>query len=209
MKDGQPTTEKPQNERVEKIVTKEINRGTPARWVQDALEDDEVREALRSPLDYICQGTGMARKVIPVKPYARLFERSVGILSARSANQVFGKFQRMSARFVAPALSLSVGLLLCLPAHVEAADLSKVAKQGKMVLQEKCGRCHAIEAVGESPLKEASPMRDIYARFNPRELQAELSEGLVSRHRDMPQIEFSDEDVYAILTYLYALAVKK
>jgi hypothetical protein len=63
--------------------------------------------------------------------------------------------------------------------------------------------------VGESPLKEAPPMRDIYARFNPRELQAELSEGMVSKHRQMPQIEFSDEDVYAILTYLYALAGKK
>jgi hypothetical protein len=47
------------------------------------------------------------------------------------------------------------------------------------------------------------------ARFNPRELQAELSEGKVSKHRDMPQIDFSDEDVYAILTYLYALTVRK
>jgi hypothetical protein len=38
----------------------------------------------------------------------------------------------------------------------------------------KCGRCHAIEAVGGSPLNKAPPMRDIYARFNPRELRAEL-----------------------------------
>jgi hypothetical protein len=55
-------------------------------------------------------------------------------------------------------------------------------------------------------------MRDIYARFSPRELQAELSKGMVSKHRkhrEMPQIEFSDEDVYAILSYLYALTVKK
>ena len=48
-------------------------------------------------------------------------------------------------------------------------------------------------------------MRDIYGRFNPRELQAELSEGKVSKHKDMPQISFSDEDVYAILRYLYAI----
>ena len=47
------------------------------------------------------------------------------------------------------------------------------------------------------------------ARFNPRELQAELSEGKVSRHRDMPQIDFFDADVYSILTYLYALSVRK
>ena len=115
----------------------------------------------------------------------------------------------MPARFTAQALVLSIGLLLCLPANLNAAKLSKVATRGKTILQEKCGRCHAIEPIGESPLKEAPPMRDIYARFNPRELQAELSEGLVSKHREMPQIEFSDEDVYAILSYLHALAVKK
>lgn len=139
----------------------------------------------------------------------RLFDRPVGVLSARSANPVLGKYRQVAARFAAQALSLGIGLLLGLPADIEAADLSKAAKQGKMVLQEKCGRCHAIEAVGESPLKEAPPMRDIYARFNPRELQAELSEGMVSKHREMPQIEFSDEDVHAILAYLYALAIKK
>jgi hypothetical protein len=41
-------------------------------------------------------------------------------------------------------------------------------------------------------------MRDINIRFAPRELQAELSEGMVSKHNEMPQIEFSDEDLYAI-----------
>jgi hypothetical protein len=62
---------------------------------------------------------------------------------------------------------------------------------------------------GESPLKQAPPMRDVYARFAPRELRAELREGMVSKHRAMPQIDFSDEDTDAILAYLYALAVKK
>ena len=46
----------------------------------------------------------------------------------------------------------------------------------------------------DSPLKAATPMRKIYAKFAPRELQAELREGMVSRHREMPQIEFSDEE---------------
>lgn len=115
----------------------------------------------------------------------------------------------MVARFASQALGLSAGLLLSLPATLGAADLSELATRGKVILQEKCGRCHAIEAVGESPLNKAPPMRDIYARFNPRELQAELSEGKVSKHKEMPQIAFSDEDVYAILTYLYALAVRK
>lgn len=115
----------------------------------------------------------------------------------------------MSARFATRALALSIGLLLCLLTNLDAANLGKVAKRGRIILQEKCGRCHAIEALGESPLKGAPPMRDIYGRFDPRELQAELSEGMVSKHKEMPQIEFSDEDVYAILSYLYFLAIKK
>jgi hypothetical protein len=52
-------------------------------------------------------------------------------------------------------------------------------------------------------------MRDIYVRFAPRELRAELIEGKVSRHKEMPQIDFSEEDADAILAYLYALAAGK
>jgi cytochrome c len=113
-------------------------------------------------------------------------------------------------RFLNHARGLIAGvLLLCVPAMSNAADSSKLAARGKAILQEKCGRCHAVEAVGESPLKIAPPMRDIYARFPPRELQEELLEGKVSRHKAMPQIEFSHEDVGAIMAYLYALAVRK
>ncbi len=52
-------------------------------------------------------------------------------------------------------------------------------------------------------------MRDIYGRYAIRELQEELLEGMVSRHKEMPQISFSEEDVATILSYLYDLARKK
>lgn len=115
----------------------------------------------------------------------------------------------MPAHSAFRALSFSAALVLWLPGTLDAAVSSKSAARGKIILQEKCGRCHAIEAVGESPLKIAPPMREIYARFAPRELRAELAEGMVSKHREMPQIDFSDEDVDAILAYLYSLAVRK
>jgi mono/diheme cytochrome c family protein len=107
------------------------------------------------------------------------------------------------------ARGLIAGLLMGLSATANAADSGQLSERGKVILEKNCGRCHAIEAVGDSPLKQARPMRDTYARFDPRELQAELREGMVSKHRAMPQIDFSDEDVDAILAYLYALAVKK
>jgi mono/diheme cytochrome c family protein len=68
----------------------------------------------------------------------------------------------MSVRF-ACTLGLSAGLLLCLPGTLDAAEVSKLETRGKLILQEKCGRCHAIEAIGESPLSKAQPIRDIYA----------------------------------------------
>jgi len=115
----------------------------------------------------------------------------------------------MLARLAGRTRLLIVSLLVCVSATANAATSGQLRSRGKALLQEKCGRCHAIGAVGGSPLKQAPPMRSIYARLAPRELQAELREGMVSRHREMPQIDFSDEDVDAIMAYLYALAVRK
>lgn len=99
-------------------------------------------------------------------------------------------------------------LLLWGPATAAAEEVTKLAR-GKAILQEKCGHCHAVGEMGESPLEIAPPMRDIYTRYAPRELQEELLEGKVSRHKEMPQIQFSHEDVDAILWYLYELAKRK
>jgi mono/diheme cytochrome c family protein len=119
----------------------------------------------------------------------------------------------MAPRFVA-GLGLALGLVLALGAALlldavplGAAGAAKLAARGRAVLQDNCARCHAIDSSGDSPMKTAPPMREIYARFAPRELQAELSEGMVSHFRDMPQIEFASEDVDAILAYLYQLSV--
>ena len=103
----------------------------------------------------------------------------------------------MVPRFACRAGALAVGLLLCLPAASNAADSGQLRSKGKTLLQANCGRCHAIGAVGRSRLKGATPMRDIYARFAPRELQAELREGMVSRHRAMPQAQTVSRRVMA------------
>jgi hypothetical protein len=100
-------------------------------------------------------------------------------------------------------------VLLCLPAASLAAGSGQPTERGKAILLEKCGRNLAAEAVGESPLKIAPPMRGIYPRFSPRALQQELLEGIGSRHKEMPQIQFSQEDVAAIMAYLYELALQR
>jgi len=87
-----------------------------------------------------------------------------------------------------------------------AADNSGTEIEGKTLLEKNCGRCHAIEATGESPLKDAPPLREIYLRYPIEMLQFDLAEGMGSRHPEMPQIQFSAEEVSAILNYLGSIA---
>jgi cytochrome c len=80
-----------------------------------------------------------------------------------------------------------------------AADASD---NGKSILEAKCGRCHALEATGASPLPQAPPLRDVYLKYPIDQLEEGFAEGMGSKHRDMPQIQFSADQVAAILAYL-------
>jgi cytochrome c len=73
---------------------------------------------------------------------------------------------------------------------------------GKLLLEQNCSRCHSIADKGESPLPKAPPLRDIYLRYPIEQLEEGFAEGMGSKHRDMPQIQFSEEQVTAILAYL-------
>jgi len=76
------------------------------------------------------------------------------------------------------------------------------AEEGKSILAANCGRCHAIDATGASPLSQAPPMREVYLKYPIDQLEQGFAEGMGSRHREMPQIQFSTEQVAAILAYL-------
>jgi cytochrome c len=73
---------------------------------------------------------------------------------------------------------------------------------GKAILEKNCSGCHSIEAIGASPLKGAPPLREIYLRYPIEQLEYGFAEGMGSKHRDMPQTQFSTEEVSAILNYL-------
>lgn len=91
----------------------------------------------------------------------------------------------------------------------DAAARLERERQGKAVLTLHCTRCHAVEIGAASPAGAAPPLGDIYKRYPTEELAAVLSEGAVSRHKAMPQIDFSDAEVAAIMTYLYRVVYGK
>jgi cytochrome c len=82
-----------------------------------------------------------------------------------------------------------------------AAD-DTVAAAGKALLEAHCAKCHAIAATGDSPLAKAPPLREVYLKYPIEQLEEGFAEGMGSRHRDMPQIQFSEDQVAAILAYL-------
>ena len=90
---------------------------------------------------------------------------------------------------------LVLGASDALAANADAMD-------GKTILEKNCGRCHSLEAKGASPLPQAPPLREVYLKYPIDQLEEGFAEGMGSRHRDMPQIQFSPDGVAAILNYL-------
>lgn len=93
----------------------------------------------------------------------------------------------------------SLGLQLLL-----GADPSGAAEnaEGKALLERNCSRCHAVAAGAASPLAAAPNLWTVLRSYPSERLEFELAEGIGSRHRDMPQIQFSTEEIRSIIEYL-------
>ena len=96
----------------------------------------------------------------------------------------------------------AVGLLLLLAAS-PSDGAETVGEKGKALLEKNCSRCHALTAITTSPLKEAPNLWVVLRSYPQERLEFELAEGIGSRHRDMPQVPFSSEEIESIEHYLY------
>jgi len=99
-------------------------------------------------------------------------------------------------------IRFAVASLALLTLGTGAAAAEDSAVDGKAILEKNCARCHAIGAADESPLEKAPPLRKIYLTYPIEQLEGGFAEGMGSRHLDMPQIQFSTEQIDAILEYL-------
>jgi mono/diheme cytochrome c family protein len=97
--------------------------------------------------------------------------------------------------------------IMSLKRNAEKSDASPIG-QGFQLLRKNCARCHAIGPEGESPLAKAPPFRDVAKRYEPSRLEEALAEGIVTGHNEMPQFEFTPEEVAAIEAYLESLRSK-
>lgn len=98
------------------------------------------------------------------------------------------------------AVGLAVLTMAAMAPHQSRA--ARDAAAGRVLLEQNCARCHSIAATGDSPLAQAPPLRQVYLKFPIQELESGFAEGMGSRHKNMPQIQFTSEQVQAILDYL-------
>lgn len=80
-------------------------------------------------------------------------------------------------------------------AHATAVD-------GRALLEKRCGGCHGVTAEAKSRVKSAPNLWDTLRTYPEDRLAFELAEGIGSRHRAMPQVQFTPDEVWAVQAYL-------
>jgi cytochrome c len=94
--------------------------------------------------------------------------------------------------------AMTLGALLIAHAGPALSDET----DGQALLKKRCGRCHAVSAQTKSPIGPAPNLWDKLRSYPSERLEFELAEGIGSRHKAMPQIQFTSEEIAAVQSYL-------
>lgn len=80
--------------------------------------------------------------------------------------------------------------------------------EGRVIAEDNCAGCHAIGKTGDSPAKDAPPMRRFHENWPIETLGEALAEGMVVGHSDpqMPAFRFLPEDIDDLLAYIESLS---
>ena len=89
------------------------------------------------------------------------------------------------------------------PPVAPSSDLAgEAAIRGERLAAVTCASCHAIGAVGVSPMPEATPFREIVHRYPLDRLEEAFAEGLVTGHPAMPPFVFRANEIDDLIAYL-------
>ena len=100
-----------------------------------------------------------------------------------------------------PKLVIELGaIVLC--AGDSALAQSPAERRALRFARLHCAQCHAIEAVGESPLTIAPPFRTLHLKFPIESLRRRLAEGIVADHPTMPQFRLDPDQLADVMAYL-------
>ena len=96
-------------------------------------------------------------------------------------------------------------MLLAMMLVGPALAASPAEQRGKTFAINNCARCHAVERVGESPLKIAPPFRTLHKRYPIETLAEALAEGIQTGHPTMPEFQLPPDQINDLLSYLKTL----
>lgn len=99
-------------------------------------------------------------------------------------------------------ISLRAAAMLCVLACCAPA-LGAETSKGEILLQRNCSRCHAVTPGAASPLAQAPNLYIVLGSYPGERLEVELGEGIGSLHENMPQVQFSEDDISDIYYYLH------
>ena len=99
-------------------------------------------------------------------------------------------------------LSAICMLIAVLAAAGSSARAQDPVQQGRALLKEFCGNCHAIGEFDKSKHADAPPFRTLGRTVDLDEFPRVLERGISSGHPDMPEFKFSHDDALAVRAYL-------
>ena len=99
------------------------------------------------------------------------------------------------------AASVAISSLAALPALAQSPS----EQRGLNFVRANCARCHAIDKIGESPLKIAPPFRTLHKRYPIETLVEALAEGISTGHPTMPEFRLEPDQIGDLLAYLKTL----
>ena len=92
--------------------------------------------------------------------------------------------------------------LLVMAAAVSTAQAQDPVRQGRKLVKEFCGSCHAIGEYDRSKHADAPPFRTLGRTIDLDEFPRVLERGISGGHPDMPEFKFSHDDALAVRAYL-------
>ena len=98
--------------------------------------------------------------------------------------------------------------LLCLALQFVSTTgyaLDAEQKRSKALLENLCGRCHAVGKTGQSPNPLAPPFRTFGEKLYDTDMVERLQDGLTTIHPDMPTFRFSRHEAAAAVNYLRSI----
>lgn len=97
-----------------------------------------------------------------------------------------------------------------IPRPPEPGGISAEAiERGRLLTSTACASCHATGPTGDSPLPDATPLREIVRRYPLNRLEGAFAEGLVTTHPAMPGYIFRASEIDDLIAWLETLKAEQ